>query len=155
MEIQEKKPYFHRKVYKLDQSPISNSFRQEIPETSSSCKKIIATTPLSGLRESYKKIFLPLLIEVFELRQMAENWRTQKETDLSITLEKIEKSPSEILDKLEEMKCDVEESQRWCNSLLLQLEKAIQEAQKLPGIKEKVRETKLPLLKKLLFWRDS
>lgn len=156
MEKQEKKPYFHRKVYKLDQSPFSNSFSQEkISEPSTSAKRIIPTIPLAGLRENYKKIFLPLLIEVFELRQMIDNWRSQKEPDCTITLDKIEKSPREILEKLEEMRRDVEESQRWCNSLLLQLEKAIEEAEELTDAKEKPQQEKPSLLKKLLFWRNS
>ncbi len=146
---------FHKKVYtKLDASPFSENIKIN-SETgkSESNKKIIPSSPLSGMREEFKKTFLPLLIDIFELRQMIDNYKSQA----SIPFQKEAKSPKEILERLEIMQTEIEESQRWCEGVILQIAKGIQEAkealellsqrsvQKDSGMKA--------LLKKLLFWR--
>ncbi len=151
----DEKTVFHKKVYtKLDTSPFSENIKINT-EKGSNCsnKKIIPSSPLSGMREEFKKTFLPLLIDIFELRQMIDNYKSQT----SIPFQKETKSPKEILERLEIMQTEIEESQRWCNGVILQISKGIQEAkealdllnqrsvQKQGGVKT--------LLKKLLFWR--
>ena len=122
---------FKKKVYrKLETSPIASSIKPDSPSTSNdsgSQKKIISTHAMSGLREKYKKTFLPLLIDVFELRQMIDNYKTQKETPL-IPIDKASKSPEEIVQRLEELQKEIEESQRWCDGVILQISKGIKDA---------------------------
>lgn len=72
-------------------------------------KKIVATQSIKGLREEMKRLFLPLLIEVFECRQ------TEK------------KSEEEILQKLTRTKDSVLDTMRWCEGVLQQIEKGIEE----------------------------
>jgi hypothetical protein len=42
---------------------------------------------------------------------------------------KISKTPQEILAQLKQMQHDIEESQRWCNGVILQISKGVEEAQ--------------------------
>ena len=87
-------------------------------------KRIIPTTKLNNLREQFKQTFLPLLIDVFELRQMIKLHK-------SPTLAQIEKptqSPQEIIDRLSELQADMEESQRWMQGVISQISKGIEDA---------------------------
>lgn len=87
-------------------------------------KKIVPSNTLL-LRETFKKTFLPLLTDVFELRQMIENHTMR--TSLLFT-RKIE-APEHVLHKLEQMKCEMEESRRWCEGVILQISRGIEEAE--------------------------
>ncbi|MCH9630942.1 MAG: hypothetical protein S4CHLAM37_09530 [Chlamydiia bacterium] len=97
-------------------------------EKQTSKKKIIPTTAQSGLREEFKKTFLPLLIDVFELRQMIETYKMQKKSPELECIGKVSKTPQEILNNLKQLQQDIEESQRWCSGVILQISKGIEEA---------------------------
>ena len=142
---------FQRKVYKkLDSSPLS----QTIPPLSHSHseKKIIPSRATRGLREEFKKMFLPLLIDSFELRQMIDNHKSEKESSSALLGNPIAKSPQEILQRLEQMQSDILEAQRWCDGVILQIAKGIQEAKEALILleEEKQEEEKPNLLKRLL-----
>lgn len=121
---------FKKKIYrKLDSSPLSSSIAPTSLSSSEPPKKIIPSTEEVGLREKFKKTFLPLLIEVFELRQTIDNYKTG-------TLEAIKKSPEEIMNDLEELQQNIEEIQRWSEGVTVQITKGLEEAQELFGEKE-------------------
>ena len=135
---QHKKNYSH-----LHASPFSDYLKpsnasQETP------KKIIPTIAHSGLREEFKKMFLPLLIDIFELRQMIDTYKLLKQSPNLHYFEKVSKTPQEILTQLKQMQLEIEESQRWCEGVILQISKGIKEAQEtlelleeLPSLAEK------------------
>lgn len=142
---------FRKKIYsQLESSPLSenipplNSFASQ-----SSAKKIIPSSATKGLREDFKKTFLPLLIEVFELRQMIENYKSEAEFPSPLPIGKITHSPQEILGKLEQLQNDIEETQRWCQGVILQIAKGIEEAKDALNLIER-KEPEKGLLKKLL-----
>jgi len=149
MESKKTNTTFRKKVYsKLDSSPLSES----IPPPSSFAaqsapKKIIPTSATKGLREDFKKTFLPLLIDVFELRQMIENYKSQ--ADSPLPMGKVTKSPREILERLMQLQNDIEETQRWCEGVILQIAKGIEEATETLDMFEG-NEPEQGLLKKLL-----
>lgn len=120
---------FKKKVYrKLDSSPLSSTISPASLSAQSAPKKIIPSTEEVGLREKFKKTFLPLLIEVFELRQMIDNYK-------SGALETVEKSPEEIITELEEIQHNIEEIQRWSEGVTVQIEKGLEEAEETFGEK--------------------
>ena len=86
-----------------------------------------------GLREDFKKTFLPLLIEVFELRQSIENYTTQLHRPHRFFPAIDTKSPQEILSRLEVLQNDIEESERWCQGVILQIAKGVEEAKRALG----------------------
>jgi hypothetical protein len=118
----QKKTYSH-----LRDSPFSSHFKPSLTSQESK-KKIIPTAAHSGLREDYKKIFLPLLIDIFELRQMIDTYKVQQQSPKLRYFGKVSKTPQEILLQLQHMQLDIEESQRWCEGVILQISKGIQEA---------------------------
>ncbi|MCB1110338.1 MAG: hypothetical protein KDK64_05105 [Chlamydiia bacterium] len=139
------KANFKKKVYrKLDASPLSETFSFSQPSPSENPKKIIPSMANKGLREKFKKTFLPLLIEIFELRQSIENYKTELQTTQTFGAETPSKSPQEILSRLEQLQRDIEESQRWCDGVILQIAKGIDEA------KEALDKKEEGLLKRLL-----
>ena len=87
-------------------------------------KKIIPSSKKKGLREEFKKTFLPLLIDVFELRQMIRHHKTQNPNVDT----KEYKSPKDILEKLQQLQSNIEESKRWCDGIISQISKGIDEA---------------------------
>lgn len=115
---------FRKKVYtKMYHSSMSAlRFDQERP-----VKKIVPSSKMGGLREEYKKVFLPLLIDVFELRQAIRTHKNNEEPSLLSSLNKPPKTPQEILERLTELQLDIEESQRWCKGVILQISKGIEE----------------------------
>ncbi len=117
-----------KKYSKLKSSSLLHFFASKSSSQTKAKKKIIATNIQPGLREEFKKTFLPLLIDVFELRQMIETYKTQKTSPELSYLGKVSKTPQEILKQLEQLQNDVEESQRWCNGVILQISKGIKEA---------------------------
>ena len=120
-------PEFKEKVFsKLDESPLTGSIGPCQERKEGPSKKIVATKVVGNLREEFKKTFLPLLIDVFELRQLIENYKLMKEGDPFIG--KVSKSPEEILDQLEAMQETIEESMRWSTGVILQISKGIEEA---------------------------
>jgi len=90
-------------------------------------KKIIPSSKIKGIREEYKKTFLPLLIDVFELRQMIQTYKKKKDPLIFSPLNKPKKSPQEILNRLTQLQQDIKESKRWCEGVILQIEKGIEE----------------------------
>ncbi len=107
---------FRRKVYERMYTDSISLLKadQEKPK-----KKIVPTCTKSGLREDFKKTFLPLLIDVFELRQRIQNHKAKNSSTTQ---------PREILLRLQELQKEIEESQRWCEGVILQISKGIQEA---------------------------
>lgn len=92
-------------------------------------KKILPTTKKTGLREEFKKTFLPHLIDIFELRQMVRNYKKEKASPSPVSFHTTAlKCPKEVLEKLEQFQHDVEEAQRWCAGMIMQISEAIQEA---------------------------
>ncbi|MBI3212141.1 MAG: hypothetical protein HYZ47_05650 [Simkania negevensis] len=128
----EKSTRFHKKVYtKLKASPLSGSIPSDSIsslQSKGSTKKIIPSSATKGLREEFKRTFLPLLIEIFELRQMTENHRAKQQSPSPLNLGKASKSPREILERLEQLQKEMEESQRWGAGVILQILKGIEEA---------------------------
>ncbi len=154
MATQKDSKQLKKKVYKkLDASPFAASIASDslsalAKSQQSPQKKIIPSSASNGLREDFKKIFLPLLIDVFELRQMIEN--CEKEKDISALMKKISRSPEEILSRLEELQNAIEEAQRWCDGVIVQIAKGIQEAkQTLADLPKKTRPKKSSLIKRL------
>lgn len=131
------KSNFKKKVYrKLDASPLSESITlSQMSTPKEEPKKIIPSMATQGVREKFKKTFLPLLIEIFELRQSIDNYKTELQTQ-SISTEGATKTPQEILSRLEQLQKDIEESQRWCDGVILQIAKGIEEAKEALGEKE-------------------
>jgi len=141
-------------VYRLDESPLAESINSQALKQVPSKKKIIATTSKKGLRETFKRTFLPLLIDTFELRQMVETAEVQKEMSPLFPTKEIAKTPREVLEKLQGMQKEVEEAKRWCDGVLLQIGKGIDEAKESLNIKkDEPPPSKHSLLKTLLFWK--
>lgn len=98
--------FFRKKVYTKIYNPLS-------AENQGTIKKITPSSKQSGLREEFKRVFLPLLIDIFELRHELRNKAS---------------SPNETLKRLTELQNDIEESRRWCEGVILQIAKGIEEA---------------------------
>jgi len=147
--LNKEKTKFHKKVYrKLDSSPLSENLPPLFP--SDGCaKKIIPSSATKGLREDFKKTFLPLLIDVFELRQMIDNYKSELESPSPLPMGKIPRSPQEILQRLEQLQSDIEETKRWCEGVILQIAKGIEEAKETLNLLENPKPEK-GLLKRLL-----
>jgi len=151
MDSKKSNTQFRKKVYsKLDSSPLSENIPPPSSFTSPSpSKKIIPSSATKGLREDFKKTFLPLLIDVFELRQMIDNYKSQAESSSPLPMGKVTQSPREILERLEQLQNDIEETQRWCEGVILQIAKGIEEAKEALELIEG-KEPEQGLLKKLL-----
>ncbi len=138
---------FYKKIFsQIDagSTPIKSISPNTYEHESSPTKKIIPTLAVGGLREKFKETFIPLFIEVFELRQMIENFHAQEMIPNTFVLGKKNKSPQEILSQLEDIQKNIEESRRWHEGMILQIEKAIREAKDiLSSLKE--GESKTPI----------
>lgn len=120
----------HKKIYsQLHASPFADQFKPSQTSSSESRKKIIPTLAHNGLREAFKKTFLPLLIDIFELRQMIDTYKIHNQSPQLRYFGKVSKTPQEILSQLQQIQKDIEESQRWCEGVILQIAKGITEAQ--------------------------
>ncbi len=119
MEAEEKESGFRRKVY-------TKMYNSSISQLKADCekpqKKIVLTSKKLGMREEFKKTFLPLLIDVFELRQMIQNTKSAIAPSLK-TL-----PPEQILEKLKTLQEDIAESKRWVEGVIAQIDRGIQEA---------------------------
>ena len=94
-------------------------------------KKIIPSSAHSSLREQFKKIFLPLLIDISELRLKLENYKLDRTSGRVLPANQEEMSPEEILNKLKSLQDDIEESRRWCEGVISQIERGISETKDL------------------------
>ncbi len=106
----------------------SQSLKQQSTQSN---KKIVAGRAQSNLREQFKKTFLPLLIDISELRLMLENYKLQKTSGRIFKMEQMDKSPQQILEKLEDLQDDIEETRRWCAGVISQIERGIDETKEL------------------------
>ena len=111
----------------ISKSPFSLNLRPW--STAQGSKKIIPSAARHSLREDFKKMFLPLLIDIFELRQMLETHRWIKQSPEFRSLGKTPKSPQEIFTQLTSMQQEIAEAQRWCDGVVCQISKGIEEAQ--------------------------
>jgi hypothetical protein len=122
---------FQKKVYtRLSSSDISPLFSKESINSLKDPlepKKIIATSVSHTLREEFKRTFLPLLIEVFELRQTIQNFKNPSNFP-PFASKKPLSSPKEILKRLEALQNEIEETKRWCEGVVLQISKGVDEA---------------------------
>lgn len=120
----------NKKIYsQLHTSPFGDHLKPSHDKAQDAPKKIIPSSAQCGLREEFKKLFLPLLIDIFELRQMIDTYKMQTQSPPLRHFGKISKTPQEILAQLKQMQHDIEESQRWCNGVILQISKGVEEAQ--------------------------
>lgn len=117
-------------------------------------KKIIPSSAHSNLREQFKKIFLPLLIDISELRLKLENYKLDRTSGRVLPANREKMSPEEILAKLKSLQGDVEESRRWCEGIISQIERGIAETKDLLVFlghctKEESNEEPVPRWKKI------
>jgi len=121
---------FRKKIYtKMSVSTLSSRLSESISHSSSSCqRKIIATEVNPTIRSKFKEIFLPLMIDIFELRQTTQNYKNQSFSEDLIQKAILKQPPAEVLQNLKSIQDQVEEAKNWCDGVLLQLSKAIEEA---------------------------
>jgi len=119
---------FRRKVYERMYTDSISLLKadQEKPK-----KKIIPTSTKNDLKEDFKKMFLPLLIDVFELRQRIQNYKIKPSSSVQ---------PKEILLHLQDLQKEIEESQRWCDGVMSQISKGIEETKEALQFIEKTSE---------------
>lgn len=132
MPYQKEEKQEHNKQKKIYSQLFSSPFAEHLKPSSSPFfghKKIVPTIAHSNMREDFKKLFLPLLIDIFELRQMLNNYKIRIEHPDLYPFEKNEKKPSEIMQQLRQIQLEIEESQRWCHGVIVQITKGIAEAQ--------------------------
>ena len=124
---------FRKKVYtKLSVSELSSKLSESIAHARSpSLRKITASEVTPSVRSKFKEIFLPLLIDIFELRQTTENYKNQLFSEELIHKAVLKQPPEEILQNLQSIQAQVLEAKNWCDSVLLQLSKATDEAKSL------------------------
>ncbi len=137
--------FFRKKVYASIYKPSNMEINGKSP-----VKKIVPSSKISGLREDFKKVFLPLLIDVFELRKRIQNHKAGCKSPFGIKGDF--SCPGEILKQLTALQNDIEESKRWCEGVILQISKGIEEAKEALQIIEKmgdksIDERKSPSLK--------
>lgn len=82
---------------------------------------------LSQLRGQIKKVMIPLLIKIFELKLAAQ----QAKTPPSRLQKKIHEAPEEILNQLDAIDKDIKLLHLWCVSCQKQIEKAKTEAEEI------------------------
>lgn len=153
MSKQEITPPYKKKVFtaiqdnEINRTVFSSAFpTQSIPDAPLPQGKFTSTQN-KKLRDSFKKTFLPLLIDVIELRQLVQNHKTKDPKDT------VGKTPKEILEKLERLQGEIEESKKWCEGVILQISKGIEEAKAAlnnPSIKNESPSSTKSFFKKLL-----
>lgn len=128
-------PHYQKKIYtRLSKSDLSSLNPQEALnplQEPQKQKKIIATTISQNVRDEFKKTFVPILVEVFELRQQIANHLNHDESNPLFSNSSL--SIQEIVARLELLKKEIEETKRWCEGVQLQIEKGLLEAQKTPS----------------------
>jgi len=83
-----------------------------------------------------------MLIDVFELRQMVESAKLEKE---GFPFVSPGKSPQEILERLTGMQESILETQRWCEGVIGQIAKGIEEATEAMELLKEVSKEELSL----------
>lgn len=116
---------FRRKVYTKMYNSSMSQIRADCEKPR---KRIVPTCKKLGLREEFKKTFLPLLIDVFELRQMIQNYKKDQNSLLLKALGKQSIPPKKILKRLQELQEEITESKRWVEGVISQIDKGISEA---------------------------
>ncbi|MCI5052546.1 MAG: hypothetical protein MRY21_05355 [Simkaniaceae bacterium] len=134
-------PGFRRKVLKLDKSPIK---QPEIHGHTKTDKQIIPTQSKSSFRDRHRELYLPILIQVFELRGKLDQLRSPD------PLTGPSESAATILEKLTSLETEISESRRWCDGVILQLSKALEEARKL--LPEEEEEKSVSLIDRIKGW---
>ncbi len=121
---------FQKKVYKrLSESDLASIHPKtsiHLFDEASPHKKIIASTLSPNIREEFKKTFVPILVEIFELRQMIGNKKNRKEAGLPLFKKTV--PLDEMIARLELLQKEIEETKRWCEGVSLQISKGLQEA---------------------------
>lgn len=126
--------HLSKKVYtKLNNETLHKIENIEISSDMSNVSKLDKTRVLKEsstgpLRDQFKKIFLPLLIDVLELRQSIDNFNLSSCNDLFSKIGKKAKSAEDILSDLENLQEQIEESKRWHDGIICQITRSIQEA---------------------------
>ena len=90
--------------------------------------KIVPSAATKEFEKKIKNIFLPLLTNIFELKQMINRYKMELPSTQTI---KMKLTPREILMELKQLQKDAEESQRWCAGIILQTSKGIEEVKEL------------------------
>lgn len=117
----------YKKIYrKSDSSALMQSPSSSQSSAQSTPSKIVPSNANRAFSEECKKMFSPLLINIFELRQMIDNYKTQLQSTDQV--EKTFKLLQEVFAQLEQLQKDIEEALRWCNGLTIQISKGINEA---------------------------
>ena len=114
-----------KKYSKLETSPVAIS---PLPQETGKSKRIVPSAVKNDLRETFKRTFLPLLIDIFELRQVISTYKVKRENPHLTSLETPTRTPEDVLKRLTEMQNDVEETLRWCDGVIKQIAKGIEEA---------------------------
>lgn len=125
---------FRKKVYtRLTTSSLTSSLSQSISQNAPtpSSRKLSVTQTSRSICDKLKEVFLPLMIEIFELKQSTSGYKNQIFPDELIQVAILKKHPEEILQSLETIQREVEEARNWCEGVLLQLSKASKEAREM------------------------
>ena len=97
------------------------------PSSSQTVKNTISPDAnLSQLREQVKKVMIPLLIKIFELKLAAQ----QAKSPSSRLNKQSQESPKEIREQLLNLEEDIKLLHLWCQSCQKQIEKALNETEK-------------------------
>ncbi|MCH9613036.1 MAG: hypothetical protein S4CHLAM102_15380 [Chlamydiia bacterium] len=148
---------FTKKVYSAHFSnPLSDSIKSQSIASfkgreSHTDKKIRPTEAVAGLREEFKKAFLPLFVDMFELKQKIERYKSSQSPFVTEE-QRSTQTPQEIIRRLNHLKDDIEESKKWCEGMVLEVSKAIEEATTALGelnidAQREVQESKQPPIK--------
>jgi TolA-binding protein len=103
------------------------SFDEEMLDPSSSTSPASKESDLSfsGLKEHVKKVMIPLLIKIFELKLAAQ----QAKTPPSRLQKKSDQPPEAIQEQLLKLSEDLKSLQLWCQSCQNQIQKALCETE--------------------------
>jgi hypothetical protein len=97
------------------------------PETPPPSFSSVADPNLKHLRGQIKKVMIPLLIKIFELKLAAQAAKTPP----SRLQKKMHESPEEIFHQLDQIESDLKLLNLWCVSCQKQLEKAKKEIEEI------------------------
>lgn len=109
------------------QEIFSKLFQKAAPEG----KKIVAARIENSIRTALQRTFVPLLIEIFEARQAIDILHMRKNEPELAAFEKIARTPEEIIERLVEIRENIEETLRWGEGLQRQVQKTLEEAKDL------------------------
>lgn len=131
---------------------LAKSSLKEPASKKTSEKKIVTSSAHSSLRELFKKTFLPLLIDVSELRLKLEDCKLQKTSGRLFQIGSMDKSPEDILKRLEQLQDDIAETRRWCEGVISQIDRGIEETKELLAFLGKgIEQIEQPPIRKRFF----